>query len=403
MSGITQVNEVTKKYDVGGVMLEQPFKPGRLGHFGLYQNDITKAVAFYGDLLGFKVSDAFAPNPQAPDQILTFMTYGADHHSMVLVPAIFGQAMDVYYPKGITLNQISFQVSTLDEVLNAYHAAQAKEFDIFRICRDIPGSNWAVYFRDPDGHMIEIFYGMEQLGWAGQSKPTAAFRKFGGNEEPSLPQLAERDEIKEVEATGASLTTGYRAVDPLPARFNVGGVLLPRPFKVIQTGPICLFVNDVDASTAFYTKDLGFKKTEESFYKGHKGALLRTGTEHHSIGLFPIALRDELGLNPDTTLFTYGMQLSTYRQLKDAVTFLRENGCEFVEIPEELYPGIDYAAHLLDPAGHLIQLYYYMEQIGWDGLPRPASERRKVEKNWPETIDALTDTYENRFFQGPIG
>ena len=47
-------------------------------------------------------------------------------------------------------------------------------------------------------------------------------------------------------------------------------------------------------------------------------------------------------------------------------------------IPPELYPGIDYAAFALDPDGHCIQLYYYMEQIGWDGRVRPAAERRKV-------------------------
>ena len=42
-------------------------------------------------------------------------------------------------------------------------------------------------------------------------------------------------------------------------------------------------------------------------------------------------------------------------------------------IPPELYPGVDYAAHIVDPAGHVLMLYYYMERVGWDGQPRPAS------------------------------
>ena len=37
-----------------------------------------------------------------------------------------------------------------------------------------------------------------------------------------------------------------------------------------------------------------------------------------------------------------------------------------VDLPPELHPGIDYAAHVLDPDGHVLQLYHEMEQIGWD-------------------------------------
>ena len=44
-------------YNVGGVMLKQPFKIRRLGHFGFNVSDMEKAVHFYRDLLGFRVSD----------------------------------------------------------------------------------------------------------------------------------------------------------------------------------------------------------------------------------------------------------------------------------------------------------------------------------------------------------
>ena len=57
----------------------------------------------------------------------------------------------------------------------------------------------------------------------------------------------------------------------------------------------------------------------------------------------------------------------------------------------------------LDPDGHCIQLYYYMEQIGWDGRARPAAERRRVNGNWPEALEPLSDTYVDQIFQGPLG
>src|SRR5882757_7249191 len=97
---------------------------------------------------------------------------------------------------------------------------------------------------------------------------------------------------------------------------------------------------------------------------------------HHCIGLFPKALRAELGLNPSTTLMSIGMQVASYRQLKDAIAFLKSKELRFIDtIPFELHPGIDYAAHVIMPDGHCIQLYHAMEQVGWDGKPRPASQR----------------------------
>ena len=75
---------------------------------------------------------------------------------------------------------------------------------------------------------------------------------------------------------------------------------------------------------------------------------------------------------------TFGLQLANYEQLRNAVLFLRARGVPVNDaIPPELYPGMDYVAHVLDPDGHCLQLYYYMEQVGWDGKPRPREQRRK--------------------------
>ena len=44
-----------------------------------------------------------------------------------------------------------------------------------------------------------------------------------------------------------------------------------------------------------------------------------------------------------------------------------------------------------------------MEQIGWDGRVRPASQRRSTAGAWPETLEPLSDTYVDQVFQGPLG
>ena len=83
--------------------------------------------------------------------------------------------------------------------------------------------------------------------------------------------------------------------------------------------------------------------------------------------------------------------------------WFERQGARLITLPPELYPGIDYAAHLLDPEGHCLQLFYYMEQVAWDGRPRPATQRRSVASPWPEVLDPLSVTYVDQVFQGPLG
>jgi hypothetical protein len=44
-----------------------------------------------------------------------------------------------------------------------------------------------------------------------------------------------------------------------------------------------------------------------------------------------------------------------------------------------------------------------MEQVGWDGRVRPAAERRQVGRDWPETLEPLSDSLVDQVFQGPLG
>ena len=120
-------------------------------------------------------------------------------------------------------------------------------------------------------------------------------------------------------------------------------------------------------------------------------------------GAFGLALRDSLGCSAHTSLMSFGCEVAGYQQLKDAVRWLRERDVKILEVPADLSPGVDYHVHVLDLAGHAVQLYYYMEQVGWDGRPRPASARRRLVEPWPDALEPLTDTYADQTFQGPWG
>jgi catechol 2,3-dioxygenase-like lactoylglutathione lyase family enzyme len=392
------------KFDVGGVLLDRPFKVRRLGHFGFNVEDVEAGRHFYADLLGFRVSD-LAGDPE--NRRGYFMRYGGDHHAFVLFrkqpPGTPGPGAASARPD-VTINQITWQVGSLAEVGNAWRWLGEEGVPLRRVGRDMPGSNWHAYVSDPDGHTNELYYGIEQIGWDGLSKPRTMYGR-GFREAPPLPQINEFQEVQDALASDIDVHAGYRHVDDLPAAFDVGGILLPRPFKITRIGPVSLFVEDVAAAEEFYTHEMGFVPTEESFCRGQRCLFLRTNTEHHSLALVPKALREELGFSPHSSCMAFGVQLANYRQLRDAVTFLRSNGVRVdTDVPEQLYPGIDYAAHAFDPEGHCVQLYYQMEQIGWDGRPRPVEQRRRVEPGtWPESLEAVSDTFTGEPFLGPWG
>jgi len=174
--------------------------------------------------------------------------------------------------------------------------------------------------------------------------------------------------------------------------------------QIIWGEVVSLFVADVERAEAFYSEHLGFVKSEEIVYRGARCVFLRCGAEHHSVGLIPRELRRTLGLSEHTTCMSFGLQVGTYAQLRAALAFLKSHGVKFVDsIPPELSPGIDYSAFALDPDGHCLQLYYYMEQVGWNGRVRTAAERRRVVTPWPDALEPLSDTYVDQVFQGPLG
>ncbi|HEX9463569.1 MAG TPA: VOC family protein [Alphaproteobacteria bacterium] len=404
---------IAREFVVGGVRLGRPFRIRRLGHFGVNVQDPEVSRGFYEGLLGFRIADPldFAPR-LTPEQRATlgptigyFTRHGTDHHSFVFFPRRAYGAMNPHakdFPD-ITVNQITWQVGTLREVTSGFSYFKDRGLRIRRSGRDNPGSNWHFYPLDPDGHVNELYYGIEQIGWDGYSKP-GGMHTFRYTEPPDLPHKSEYAEVEAGLAKGVDPRTGIHQKERLEEKYDVGGVLLGRPFKISKIGPVRLFVKDVEKSLAFYRDEMGLAVTEDVTVRGHRCVFLRANTEHHSLALYPMALRAELGLSPHTTLMSFGLQVGDYQQLRDAVSFLKAAGVTIKHLPPELFPGIDYCAFALDPDGHAFQLYYYMEQVGWDGRPRPAAQRPKIDnQNWPETVPAAVDTFAGEIYLGPLG
>jgi catechol 2,3-dioxygenase-like lactoylglutathione lyase family enzyme len=400
----------TRKFDVGGVLLDRPFKIRRLGHFGFHMDKLEEGLHFYSDLLGFRTSDVLS-GPDGPHGY--FLRHGTDHHSLLIERPRHGPIPKHHSarPEGTgagyddtTINQITWQVGGLRELMNAVAWLQERDVTMRNLGRGMPGFNYHAYFFDPEGHVDELYYGIEQIGWTGESRPTNLYRHDRHfRYAPELPQIPDGQEVLEAREQGLELHGGVSTVEG-SGTFDVEGVMLRRPFRIVRIGPIRLFVADFAKSESFYREILGFELTEEVTWQGHRCIFLRNNTEHHSLALYPIALREALGLRADSSCMSLGAQVATYRQLRDAVMFLRDRGCTVRELPAELFPGLDRSAFVFDPDGNGVQLYSYMEQIGWDGKPRPRDLRPAITPGeWPETVPGQADSYAGEVFLGPLG
>jgi catechol 2,3-dioxygenase-like lactoylglutathione lyase family enzyme len=241
------MSAVQETFDVGGVLLPRPFRIRRLGHFGVNVNEPEASLDFYCRLLGFRVSDPIDFGMRLPEAergrhgpgVGYFMRHGGDHHSFVLFPKGVLTALNPHYRahSGVTVNQITWQVSSLKEVVDGFDWFQRRGKRVLRSGRDLPGSNWHFYPPDTEGHINELYYGIEQIGWDGFSKPRA-LHKVRYEKPPPLPHRSEYAEVQEALGGGLRVESGYSAREPGEEKFDVGGVLLARPFKVVRIGPV---------------------------------------------------------------------------------------------------------------------------------------------------------------------
>ncbi|MCC2098136.1 MAG: VOC family protein [Hyphomicrobiales bacterium] len=401
-------DDLSATFNVGGVEMARPFKIRRLGHFGLDVDDVEACRDFYERMMGFRVADPLPLGNRLPEDERGkygsgngyFMRHGTDHHSFVIFPRPVRRRLLPHITGDMTVNQITWQVGSLREVVTGTNWLK-DSVRIARTGRDAPGSNWHFYPIDPAGHTNELYYGIEQIGWDQHSKPMQIHRKHY-TEPPELPHRSELEEVEEGRNTGIDLLSGVRGIERMEEKYDVGGILMGRPFKIVKVGPVRIFVPDMEAALQFYCRDLGLTITEKVTFNGHRCVFLRANTEHHSLALYPVALRQELGLSTHTTMMSIGMQVAEYSQLHDAVDFLKENGYKISKLPQELFPGLGHNAFVTDPDGHLVQLYFNMEQIGWDGKPRPASQRAKIDNdNWPATLPQDADMFNGEVYLGP--
>ena len=146
-----------------------PFNITKIGHVVLKVRDLERSVEFYTKVLGFKVSDVY-PDTMIPGRMV-FMRCNPDHHGLALVGGAPKEA------ENAELHHLAFEVATIDEVLRARDHLRQHNVPIEFDGRRRAGAQVAVEFRDPDNHMLEIYWGLDQVGTDGRTRPPEEWRE----------------------------------------------------------------------------------------------------------------------------------------------------------------------------------------------------------------------------------
>jgi catechol 2,3-dioxygenase-like lactoylglutathione lyase family enzyme len=118
--------------------------PKSLAHVVLRTNKYDKMVQFYEDFLG---SHVVYKNEQ-----IAFLAYDEEHHRLALV-AMPGIKDKDQAPKTTGLEHIAFTYESLADLLKAYQ--QRKELGIKPVWSVNHGPSTSIYYKDPDGNMLE--------------------------------------------------------------------------------------------------------------------------------------------------------------------------------------------------------------------------------------------------------
>ncbi|HXA94323.1 MAG TPA: VOC family protein [Candidatus Dormibacteraeota bacterium] len=122
----------------------------RIGHVALRVADVERSRAFYSTLLGFEVVE------DDPEHGGVFMALPGLSHTVDLFPIEDHATVPAPTPGAVGVRHVAFLVESEQALKDAYVTLQAHGVPIVRAVDHV--SQKSVYFHDPDGTLLEIYY-----------------------------------------------------------------------------------------------------------------------------------------------------------------------------------------------------------------------------------------------------
>lgn len=139
----------------------------KIGHTHLKVRDLQRSIDFYTRFLGLHVTEIVG-------NLYAFLTAGMYHHEIALQQV--GPNAPHPPANGTGLYHVAFEVPDKRSFADAYLALTESGVPVATVDHYI---SWAMYFDDPDGNGLEIYWdtrdqpGGRQL-WRGENEPLEA-------------------------------------------------------------------------------------------------------------------------------------------------------------------------------------------------------------------------------------
>lgn len=132
-------------------------QPLRIGHVVLKVRDLDRSLAFYRDLLGFRVS------AEMSNVMLFLSATGENHHDLALLRV--GDQAPGALPGSVGLYHLAIQLAD-EAALRVAHAVLV-EHGLLRGASD-HGVSHSLYTADPDGNEVELYCDTPRADWEGR-------------------------------------------------------------------------------------------------------------------------------------------------------------------------------------------------------------------------------------------
>ena len=126
-----------------------------LSHMALFARDVECMIDFYGRVLGLNVSDGRkrkAGVARGDSEIIFLSNEPQIHQQLQLSGSLFDN------DECNVVHQVSFRLGELAELRKvAQRIVEETQIDLSQLDQLDHGNAWSLYFRDPEGNMLELY------------------------------------------------------------------------------------------------------------------------------------------------------------------------------------------------------------------------------------------------------